>query len=418
MLGHMRSIRYIVLLLFLTSVSLAQSIDFLAKRVTLDVINKPIEEILKSLETDQVAFTYSPEVFDVKKRVSLNVRNRPIRTVLDLLFQGQDMEYQAMSNQVILRKKRVPVDTTDTTGAVTKTLKESSTSKRKLIRKVPSKPGRVEPPVSVVDSTGHQSKASTGKSVGQSEEMTIAMVQEAPKVYRSLNMAIPRSYSPVAYLYNFKTTKPTYTPLYRPVYSADLPAPKPIKQKKVRVKKPRPEFEKKLRFSATSFTGYTEIDGDAAILMGGRLTYYIKPSFGIGLAGNAFQTSRRLDEVLNGNFRPAGGYGGLLLEYSLMPWKRVHLNFPLVIGGGGILYSERDPQTVLPTIETSMALFVVEQSLEVEVNLLKFLKVGVGASYRYASNTGLNYNNGGERIISNQALTGLSFGITVKGGIF
>lgn len=102
-------------------------------------------------------------------------------------------------------------------------------------------------------------------------------------------------------------------------------------------------------------------------------------------------------------------YGGLLLEYTFFSNKIVHFNIPVVIGVGKASLKGED-HIFLERIEKSSA-FVIEPGLELEVNLLEFLKVDLGASYRNVSNTSLQY-------IDDEDLVGLSYNLTFRFDFF
>ena len=90
----------------------------------------------------------------------------------------------------------------------------------------------------------------------------------------------------------------------------------------------------------------------------------------------------------------SGGYGGLLLEYILLPRSRVHIVFPLMIGYGSMYYSNqthhRDSTFSFNSHHewhhgyiSKDGFFVVEPGVRVEFNVVKSLRVGLGISYRY-----------------------------------
>ena len=87
-----------------------------------------------------------------------------------------------------------------------------------------------------------------------------------------------------------------------------------------------------------------------------------------------------------------GGYGGLKLEYRLNPSKKINVAFPLIIGGGGAAYStyghddwhkyEGDEDYDYAYAWDSF--FVIEPGVVLGINLLKFMRLDAGVSYRYA----------------------------------
>lgn len=168
-------------------------------------------------------------------------------------------------------------------------------------------------------------------------------------------------------------------------------------------------------------TGYSNIDGRDAILMGARGAWLINHKLGIGLAGTGFLTSSKEDALLNDRYQLAGGYGGLFLEFIVNPNSPVHVSFPLTIGAGGIAYVRKDYSfnSDFEALEhDSEGFFMVEPGIELELNLLKFMRVAFGASYRYTSDVKLEYTSTNAAIVGTDALRGFSGGITLKFGKF
>ena len=84
-------------------------------------------------------------------------------------------------------------------------------------------------------------------------------------------------------------------------------------------------------------TTYSQF-GNHDVWMGGlTVGWVIDHNFTIGLSGNCFTNRKSLfyDHVTDttGAYLE-GGYGGLLLEYTLFPKSIVHVTFPLIIGAG------------------------------------------------------------------------------------
>ncbi len=136
--------------------------------------------------------------------------------------------------------------------------------------------------------------------------------------------------------------------------------------------------------------GYTQIKGKDAYLMGARGGWLIDHHFSIGLAGHGFISDKEyLDILPKESINIAGGYGGLFLEAIIAPNYPVHITIPLIIGAGGVAYVENQPWDDHDyhgnyTLDND-AFFVIEPGLEIEVNLIKFMRFAVGGSYRYTS---------------------------------
>ena len=163
--------------------------------------------------------------------------------------------------------------------------------------------------------------------------------------------------------------------------------------------------------------GYTQINGQDAILMGGRGEWVIGHGFGLGLGGYGFVNDpvyNPLDEL---NYSLAGGYGGLIMEPIIVGWFPVHLAFPVLIGAGGVAstsYSSNwnDPYDYYDGyVEDATAFFVAEAGVEVEFNLVRFFRLAVFGSYRYT--TDIIMENA-----ATDALRGWSAGMTFKFGSF
>ena len=166
--------------------------------------------------------------------------------------------------------------------------------------------------------------------------------------------------------------------------------------------------------------GYTQF-GNRDVWMGGISGgMVIDHNFSIGLMGRGW-TNR------NGMYYPEvtdtagayleGGYGGLLLEYTLFPKSVIHVTFPVIIGGGGASYvtddeysgwDEDDNDDCKNVIDTD-EFFVFEPGVRAEINVFKFMKLNAGVSYRWVGN--LDMVNTSSAMMNNfTATVGLKFG--------
>ncbi len=176
----------------------------------------------------------------------------------------------------------------------------------------------------------------------------------------------------------------------------------------------------KLGWFAGIDPGYTRFDGRDAWLVGVSAGVILNHNFSLGLTGRGWLNQDGLfypniTDTAGAYFN--GGYGGLLLEYTLFPKSMVHVTFPVLIGGGWATYvtnleydewkgdeMDRCHQTL-----DSDAFFVVEPGIRVEINLQKFMRLNAGVSYRYAGN--LQLINTPSTLMNNFTATiGLKFG--------
>jgi hypothetical protein len=173
--------------------------------------------------------------------------------------------------------------------------------------------------------------------------------------------------------------------------------------------------------------GYTQIDGKDAILSGGRGGWLIDHHFTIGLAGYGFYNNMSGDyhsQPTKENYALGGGYGGLFIEPIIAPNSPVHIALPILIGAGGAAVAESyDNYNYDPYYHnyTTYPYFVFEPGIDIEMNIVKFFRLALNASYRYTSDLHLDYYSldGKEQFtVPVDALRGMNFGMTFKFGWF
>jgi hypothetical protein len=98
---------------------------------------------------------------------------------------------------------------------------------------------------------------------------------------------------------------------------------------------------------------------------------------------------------------------GALFEYTIWPFRKVHLTIPISTGIGQLKITES-----LNNITTGNPYFFFAQpGLMMEINSWKYTKVGFGVSYRYTAN--VSYNS-----LTTNELNGLAFVASIKFGNF
>ena len=165
---------------------------------------------------------------------------------------------------------------------------------------------------------------------------------------------------------------------------------------------------------------YSKIAGEDAFTIGARFGYMMDHAFTIGFAGCGFINDIRLDNVVPGKTTYLqGGYGGLFLEPTLFGWFPVHVTFPVMIGGGAIVYNtqgfysdfaDEDNYDDWDIIDSD-AFFVIEPGVNLEFNVTSFFRIGVETTYRYVN--GLQMMNS-----SSHMLNSWSGGMSIKFGKF
>lgn len=158
---------------------------------------------------------------------------------------------------------------------------------------------------------------------------------------------------------------------------------------------------------------YSNVYEDASLLLGGKIGMTFNDKFTLGLAGYGLTNNSNFDMDNGTSARIGMGYGGLLLEYTFFTNKKIHFSIPVVVGAAGIYIYDDDGNhfnNEWNEIENSAA-FVVEPGVNIELNLFKFFRVDLGASYRLISQTDLVY-------LQDEDLSDLTFNATFKFGFF
>ena len=99
-----KAVRYSVIL-FLTFVFSATANGFSQDKVSLNLKNLNISQILDEIEANsEYKFIYNVNIFDFNKKTSITVKDKSIKFVLDMIFDNQ-LDYEVMDKKVILKKK-------------------------------------------------------------------------------------------------------------------------------------------------------------------------------------------------------------------------------------------------------------------------------------------------------------------------
>ena len=104
------------------------------------------------------------------------------------------------------------------------------------------------------------------------------------------------------------------------------------------------------------------------------------------------------------------GYGALELEYIPSSNDLLHLSIGLLVGGGGVGYKQ-ETNDVFNTSHRTSSFFVLEPSVNANLNVTHFFQIAAGVTYRYVS--------GLKSVVSTNAdLSGPSAILTLKFGTF
>ncbi len=169
----------------------------------------------------------------------------------------------------------------------------------------------------------------------------------------------------------------------------------------------------------------TYMDEEYELLVGGRMGYIIDHKFVIGLAGYGMVTNHVVREhaIPDSTIQLYMGYGGLDLEYRFNPKDLINFSVTTLIGAGGASLMYKDPNDDWDDDDDededrhidSDAFFVLEPGVNVMVNVAKYFKCGIGASYRYIN--GVEFDT---KLVDvkDEDLSGFSIMLNFEGGFF
>lgn len=113
----------IFLMVFTVLQSLAGTVLSQTSALTLNVKQAKVEEILLQIENQSsYVFLYNKDLIDVEKTATINVKSASVDEVLELLFEGSNVNYKLVGRQIVLspaystQQKKVSGKVTDTSG--------------------------------------------------------------------------------------------------------------------------------------------------------------------------------------------------------------------------------------------------------------------------------------------------------------
>jgi hypothetical protein len=134
----------------------------------------------------------------------------------------------------------------------------------------------------------------------------------------------------------------------------------------------------------------TSMVGEPALLVGGQAGWIIDRRLVIGGAGYGLASDHSPGAALE---RPEGpsrlnlGYGGVRAAWIIEPRRIVHASAALFVGAGGLSVVTHDLTTGRYDTHHASPFFALEPSLEVELNVARFVRVALIGSYRYLGDT-------------------------------
>lgn len=155
---------------------------------------------------------------------------------------------------------------------------------------------------------------------------------------------------------------------------------------------------------------------DYGLLVGGRIGAILNDNFLIGIGGYGLTTKSTfpVPNTPDTTVRMSMGYGGLAMEYTLFSKKAIHFSIPVMVGAGGYSFYDTDYDYWYDYNEVdNSAAFIVEPGINIELNLVKFIRFSTGVSYRLVYGTNFDVVD-----ITDKDLSNLSFNASIKFGLF
>lgn len=169
--------------------------------------------------------------------------------------------------------------------------------------------------------------------------------------------------------------------------------------------------------------GVGKVNSIAAPIAGGSFMMLINKKMGIGFSGHISGNPQNNKELLK------LGYGGVKLEYTIKPNGKVHASFPLLIGtafanNDTLRYRYGSPNGSKPmnykyeNHNKNNYFFIVQPGVNVEANLMKFIKIFAGVNYRLATKNNNMRNTNTTDSIAAKQVSGITATIGLKFGLF
>jgi len=137
------------------------------------------------------------------------------------------------------------------------------------------------------------------------------------------------------------------------------------------------------------YTRYSKIGDAGSCLAGARGGLIINDNVVLGLGGMGLVYPTEREKLSGNNYsgvldRTSFGYGGFLAEYYFNPKDLIVFSAGTLIGGGSLSFYE-DENDDGDDHNNGDTFFVMEPEVNVFVNITRFCRIGVGASYRYVA---------------------------------
>lgn len=151
----------------------------------------------------------------------------------------------------------------------------------------------------------------------------------------------------------------------------------------------------------------TSVNGDFAVMMGGRGGWIINHKLVIGGGGWSTANNLKLDSNIQNPLQLNMKYGGITFEYYFSPEDFLHFGVDALVGGGNVSLRENNSNREIALDR----FFVFEPGVNLFLNVSRYVRISLGANYRFISLAHLKQ-------IGNSDLSGPAIRGTLKFGLF
>ncbi len=160
---------------------------------------------------------------------------------------------------------------------------------------------------------------------------------------------------------------------------------------------------------------YTMLNGEWADFVGARGGWIINHSFVLGVSGYGlvYPTNREnfTGKIYEGDEKTVSmGFGGPMIEYMYRPERVFTIAPALTVGAGAFEYVNPDDDSDDHS-DHADTFFVIMPEIYLYANITGYLRIGIGASYRFSS--GINKFD-----LNDDDFRNVSFNIVIAGGFF
>lgn len=157
-------------------------------------------------------------------------------------------------------------------------------------------------------------------------------------------------------------------------------------------------------------TKYGTVENSNTVFIGGKGGWIIDHKLALGFGAYGLYGDNQ-NITTNIQYNYSGGYGGFIIEPIFYSSKVVHFSMPIMLGGGWIFRVQKlDDHSEI--MYSDLIFLAIEPGLEVNFNITKKFRIGIGAYYTIANDIDSKSE------LNDAIMNNLSIGLQFKWGVF